>query len=35
MPAEDKIYEDIKKEASKVIERIMATYNHGKLRMLA
>lgn len=35
LPNEDKIYGDVNKEATKVIERIMSTYNHGMLRYFA
>jgi len=35
MPNEDKIYKEVQKEATKIIERIMATYNHGLARVFA
>lgn len=31
IPAEDQIYKDIQKEATKVIDRIVSTYNHKVL----
>lgn len=34
-PMEDKIYGEIYKEASKVIERIASTYNHKTLKFFA
>lgn len=34
-PAEDKIYGEIQKEASGVIDRIVSTYNHGVLKWMA
>lgn len=35
LPAEDQIYKDILREATKVIERIVSTYNHKVLVFLA
>lgn len=35
LPNEDKIYKEVHKEATKVIDRIMSTYNHGMLRYFA
>lgn len=35
IPNEDKIYKEVHKEATAVINRIMSTYNHGMLRYYA
>jgi hypothetical protein len=35
LPNEELIYKEVTKEATKVIERIMSTYNHGTLRYFA
>ena len=35
LPNEDKIYKEVSKEATKMIERIMSRYNHSRSRYFA